>query len=442
MQVSTHEGLARRLSRDFRRTLPGQTLMAGARAPNHERRWPKPHHANRRIRALLVTCVRQARRDYMAGRRHEAAFQLGVASHFALDIMVPHKPPRKTHAVCESRFAQVDRDLHYYREVQKGLADGRQAERAAALLFRAASAEPIDFEHRLQVAYLCMQRLAAAVTEEAEPLEIVNRSTEAFVRLATDLENQLSEYRALVQEAFEQGLRGSWDWENADGPDRRLERAGRQIVGAYEVLRADGGVPALHTAVLNKLCLWRFGRRILAQLDELLRWKRGSRHLAGRLQSIKRQYERSAALIRDRANHWDWFSAEWDFWQEKGGLGVKYIMIQAKRARSRPVAEEEEQFRKKCAEALPDQWAGTKRDRLGRHYAGNARARIRLYAVPALVFLAVLVVLWGLGSLSPIQAGLIGAAGTATYLLYARRTLRNLEQLSMHASPVAETVET
>ena len=430
MLVTTHESLARRICRDVGPRLPAQSLIAGARAPAHERRWPRPHHKNARVQNAIITCTKQARQEYMANRRHEAAFQLGVVSHFALDIMVPHRAPSKAHAVCESRFAQVDRNLRYRRERHTGLADGRHAERAIALLFRASRETPVDFEHRLEAAYLCMQRLAAAVTEEAEPIQIVNQSTEAFVRLATDLEMQLARYRALVEQAFDTRLHGSWDWEALTGDDGWLDRLSREVVGVNELLRAQDEVPALHTAALNQLCLWRFRHRLLRELAELLRWQRGSRHLRGRCQSIKRQYDRAAAVIEHRANHWNWFNAEWDFWQEKGGLGVKYIMMQATRTRTRPVTAEQEDYRDKCVRCLPARWRGTRRDRLGALLTGNTRLKVRLHTIPVLAFLALLAVLWGVDLLNLVQAGLIGAAGAGAHLLCARRTFRNLERLS------------
>jgi len=417
------------LSRDIGRKLSAQSLMAGARAPGYERRWPSPHHGNRRVHSTIVNCVRQARQDYLHGRYHEAAFQLGVASHFALDIMVPHRAPSKEHAVCESRFAQVDHNMHYYREEKKTLADGRLAERSIGLLIRTSHSQPIDFQHRLQVAYLCMQRVIFAVTEEAEPLEIVNQSTEAFVRLASDLEEQLMHYRELVEGAFGQRLSGSWNWELPDAKETRLDVLCRNEVAVHDLLRANGCMPLPHTMLMNRLALWRFRRKLLADLDDMLRWKRGSRHLRGRCASIARRYKRAAARIQERANHWNWFNAEWDFWSQKGELGLKYILLQARRTRQRPVAEEERSYRRECMQAFQRSWSASWRDRIDRFFQGNWRAKVRLYAIPNVVLAGLMVCLVVSGVLSPTAGGAIGVLSAAGYLLYAHRALHSLRAL-------------
>ncbi|MHC4592531.1 MAG: hypothetical protein ACYS8L_07555, partial [Planctomycetota bacterium] len=117
MQVALHELSAERIGSRFGDKLPARALIDGAAAPSRDAKWPAPHHLNRRAAAIIAKFVKTARTDYIAQRYHDAAFRLGLATHYALDDLVPYREGSREHAQCEGRFAQIDHDIHYSEDV-------------------------------------------------------------------------------------------------------------------------------------------------------------------------------------------------------------------------------------------------------------------------------------------------------------------------------------
>lgn len=362
MQVTTHENFAKRIGAYLGEVLPTQALISGAVAPNRDRTWPRPHHLYRRVASTIAQCVRTARKDYVAKRVNEAAFHLGVATHYALDNLVPYPTGTRDHAACEGRFAELDRHIEYPDHVKKGLADGRSAERAVGQLVRLASVRPLNFEQRLQQAHLCLLRLACAVAEEPEPLELVNELADAFVELTSQLEIELARYRKLVEAAFAQHLHGSWDWGGSAEAGSAIDRLCRKAVGTYEVRRSRGETPGSWTDLLREFGLWRFRRRLLAALEDVLHEQGGSGHFRRQFRTIAGNYNRTFSVIQARCSHWRWFDVGWDFWEEKSGLALKWMLRQAREARLGLVEAEEQEFRKKCAAELLRERQETGRD--------------------------------------------------------------------------------
>ncbi|MHC5034780.1 MAG: hypothetical protein ACYTFZ_07060 [Planctomycetota bacterium] len=348
MQVALHGLFAERLSRRFGDKLPARALVDGAAAPNRDTKWPAPHHLNRRAAAIIAKFAKTARTDYMAQQYHNAAFRLGLAMHYALDNLVPYADGSREHAQCEGRFSQIDHDIHYLEDVEVDLGDGRLAERCVRQLARLAAARPLNFQERLSGAHVSFLQLAAAITEDAEPLKIVEKLAEAFVEFALQMEAELKDHRELVQAASRGDLRRSWDWEDPAGGLTNIGRRARQVVGACEALASRGETPSRRKQRTASVCLWRFRHILRARLEDLL-GERGMRHLRGRCKALGDQYIRAVAAAKKRANHWNWFDIRWHFWEEKRVVAPEYILGQAAQAQQRALQLEEDEFRRKCA---------------------------------------------------------------------------------------------
>jgi hypothetical protein len=215
-------------------------------------------------------------------------------------------------------------------------------------LARLAGARPLNFEERLSGAHVSFLQLAAAVTEDAEPLKIVEKLAETFVEFALQMEAELSDYRELVQAASCGDLRRSWDWDGPADERTKIGRRARQVVGACEALASRGEAPSPRKQRTAKACLWRFRRTLCARLEDLLA-ERGMRHLRERCRASGDQYSRAVASAKERATHWNWFDIRWHFWEEKRVLAPEYILGQAAQAQQRALQLEEDEFRKKCA---------------------------------------------------------------------------------------------
>jgi hypothetical protein len=330
MQVATHEEFARRLTDCLRRRLQSDSLLTGAVAPDRSPRWPRQHHENPRASDIVTRCVRTARKDFLEGRFDSAAFQLGVASHYALDNMVPHAPPSRDHTLCESRFAEIDKDLEYPDYVQVELGDGRAAERAIRELAWMATTTPLNFEQRLTVAYACLLRIRYAVTEDPEPLEIIQELADAFVDLTSDAESRLQRYRGQAEAAVAELQQGegtpSLGFLNAVcGP--ALRRCARG--------RAAGRQPGGVAAALGGLGLNRIRARLRAALEERLGPGENAQQLDLHVRSKADEYRQAIAGIRQRRMYWGWFNVQWGFWLEKGPLAVKFVRSEVGKAQGR-----------------------------------------------------------------------------------------------------------
>lgn len=349
MQVATHEQFARRLSACLRHRLTSNSMISGAVAPNRSAQWPRPHHQNRRTPDIIARCARTARKDFIEGRHDSAAFHLGVASHYALDNLVPHCPPAREHTLCESRFAQIDRDVRYPGEVQAELGDGRAAERAIRELIWVADGTPLNFEQRLEVAHTCLLRLGYAVTEDPEPLDVIQELADAFVALTSAVEVDMQRYRERAEQAFARA-RPPDGQAAEDAPSLGLlGRLCRPAVGRCARMRADGLEPAGLRAALARLGLWRLRSRLRSALEDALGPEENARQLEQRARQAAAQHTQVVEAIRQRRMYWDWFDVHWDFWLEKGPLAVKLALFEARKTQERLTAPRVEAFCAACA---------------------------------------------------------------------------------------------
>jgi hypothetical protein len=378
-----------------------------------------------------------ARAEFLEGRHQDAAFHVGLMSHYALDNLVPHSTGARDHTYCESRFAETDREMQYPRHIETSVADGRLAERSVRQLVRLAATRPLNFEGRLEGAYVSLVRLARAVAEESEPLGIITQLAETFVEFANGLEAELKDYRRRVRTAFAQALDHFWDWEPQSSAGGGPAQVARRAVGVCELLRARGVAPAPHTGLLGRFALWGFRGRLLGGLEKQL-GAQGTRHLRRKCKALARAYRQGVSAVGQRRRHWDWFQIDWGFWDEKGKRALVWVLTNARRTRERAVGGQETQFRKRCAAEAVRWWPGTRRDRLARRCASDLRPAASLYAGGMLAAPIAACALWAAGALPLVAAVPVAAAGALAGVLYARRVLRAMIALSACARAADE----
>jgi hypothetical protein len=350
MQVATHEEFARRLNESLRERLKSDSLVSGAVAPNRSPRFAQPHHQNRRVADIIAQSARTARKAFIEGRHDTAAFHFGVASHYALDNMVPHPPPGQDHTLCESRFADIDKEIEYPSVVQAGLGDGRAAERAINEMVWVATTTPLNFEQRLKVAHTCLLRLGYAVTEDPEPLDVIQELADAFVGLASETEAGLQRYRehaeaAAARLATEDGMPG-------------LGLLGRLCMPAIRRnvrTRDDDRAPGAMSAALGRFGLRRFRRKLRAALEDGLGPQENARQLELRTRETADRYREVVTAVRERRMYWDWFNVNWGFWLEKGPLTLKLVRSEVRKAQDRLMHPAVEAFCTACAEQTAPQ---------------------------------------------------------------------------------------
>jgi hypothetical protein len=425
-----HESFARRIGECLEGRLPVQALLSGAVAPNRDSGWPHLHHGNRQVTAIITKAVRTARSEYLAGEPHRAAFQLGVASHYGLDNLVPRAEPAKEHAEMEARFDHADHNMAYPTEVPTEVADGRLAERSINQLVRVATVQPVNAEQRLAQAYPCLVRIAAAIAEEAEPAGVMEGLAEAFVAFNSRLEGLLARYRKAVQKAFAQQLRAS---------GRKAEGLGawrRRAVGLRELLRAGNARPAWHTALADALARRRFRSRLLTELDRTIGAWQDWRVLQQEFRRQARDYEESMRAVERRRGYWDWFPIRWHFWRDKGREALADALDELHEIRAKPVREEEARLRKASARKVLQGWNESGRARLARLCEGSLAAKAMVCAVPGLILLAVGAAL-GLTTAVPLAgalviAGLLGLL-TAPYVAWMLHNAQAVHRIASRA---------
>ncbi|KPK62528.1 MAG: hypothetical protein AMK73_05980 [Planctomycetes bacterium SM23_32] len=428
MQIGMHEDFARRIGENLDGTLPIQALVSGAVAPNRESGWPQLHHANRQVRAIIAKCVRTARQDYLEGEPHRAAFQLGVASHYGLDNLVPYPEGAKEHAELESRFAHADHNLDYPAEVPKEVGDGRLAERSVSQLVRAATVQPVDVERRLEQAYVCLMRLAFAVTEQREPAEIIEGLADTFVGFNAQIESRLRHYRKLVQKAYAQRLHRIWDWTDARSAGT-FGRASRWAVGTSAILRGRHAHCAPHIALRTWLARSRFRRSLLSALDRMLGAAESQAALQREFKALARDYQDAVSSVQRRREHWDWFQIRWTFWHEKGRAALQKALDDLAQVRAKPLDEEEAEFRKACVADVIRHWTRAWQGRLAQHCAARPWLKAALCAAPGIFLAALGAALKSAGALSGAAAAATGGAGVLVGVPYACWALSNLQEV-------------
>ncbi len=420
MLIETHENLATRIHAFAGEMLALQSLMAGSIAPNRDATWPAPHHLNRRSASIIIDSVKLARRDYLAGRSHDAAFHLGAASHYVLDAMVPVRGPSREHAAYESRFSKTDRHMDYQAEMKVSLADGRLAEHAVNQALRIATVTPISIEQRLEAANLCMLRLAAAVMTEREPMVIIDRLADAFVQLSLRHEELLAPYREAMRAALDDRTPENWD---AACP--ALGPGARRAVGIYTTLQQHRETPALHARLLGHHHLQQFRKPRLALLERLVPAHDDGPMVLRECRAVSREYEKAVRGIRERRSHWDWFEVQWEFWEEKGGLALEWMANEVREAREGPLVAAEADFKRNCTAELKAQWAGTTWDRMAQFCEGRPAAQLLVYAVPLAALGALLAAFVTTVGLPVLAAAVTGIIAAVVYVPCIRRILHN-----------------
>ncbi len=430
MQVATHESFARRMAAHVGERMPADALVEGALAPAHGNGWPQRHHVSQAAARALTRCVRKARRHYLVREYRQAAYELGVAAHYALDSLVPYADQSQEHSAYESELARLDRDLAYTCDLESDVADGRLAERAIAQIDRLSATSPGNKERRLLGANEALLRLAAAVAEEREPMGLIGPLADSLVSVASRVGAWIFRYRRHAEPVFQREVAGCWDWRGDGEPRLRTGRPLRRAVAVYEVLRSRRHVPPLHVALLRRLCVGRLRRAMLRLLDRALGPEADPLQMRGRVKEAMDACVQTVRRIRKRRSHWDWFEVRWDYWLSKGRQVRRQALRALRECREAPARRELREFAKACIAELLEEWPDSRLDRPGRLYRESPGAKAVPYALPPIGLMALGGVAWAAGALPLWAAALSAGAAAGAYLLYARRVVGGLEVLS------------
>lgn len=440
MENATHERFAARVNDHLPTPLPGVPLARGATDPNNDPQWPTPHHLSQRNAAsAMQRSARQARQEFLDGNRVQAAYQFGVTTHYALDVMVPYGENDPQHAYFEGEFDAADQRLDYGTETPAGLADAQVVQRAIRRIVAASSKRPVDREQRLRTAYANLLRIGVAITQPACPKRLQGHCRKAYNELVENLQPELQRYQQVLRSAVLEGL-------EEVSPDGK-PLAGdlwRRITARHEALRRQGRNPALHLRLATLMARRRFRARAGRAIDEAFQSQEHHHTFAAECAGLRRQYEERIAAIADHYETWDWFRVPWDDWTEKGEKACAVVFEKADDLREELIEVETIRFRQECIDQFEEHWRGSLSHRLALYLRSHRWARVLLPLLPGLVLTPVFLLLWRGGVASPLVAGIVLAPVAAAVGLYTEMVLRDLRALSSyvgsegHAPPATE----
>ncbi|MFO7957559.1 MAG: zinc dependent phospholipase C family protein [Candidatus Brocadiia bacterium] len=435
MENATHERFAARVNDHMPAPLPGVPLVRGATDPNNDPQWPTPHHMSQRNAAsAMQRSARQARQEFLDGNRVQAAYQFGVTTHYALDVMVPYGEDDPQHAYFEGEFDAADQRLDYGTETPAGLADAQVVQRAIRRIVAASSRRPVDRERRLRAAYANLLRIGVAITQPACPKRLQRHCRKAYNELVENLQPELQRYQDVLRSAVLEGL-------EEVSPDGKplTGNLWRRVMARHEALCGQGRSPALHLRLATLMAHRRFRATAGRAIDDAFQSEGHHATFAAECAALRRQYEERIESIAEHYETWDWFRVPWDEWEEKGEKACEVVFQKAADLREQLIEVETVRFRDECLDQFEEHWRGSLSHRLTLHLRSHRWARVLLPLLPALVLIPVFLLLWWGGAASPLAAGIVLALVAAALGLYIGVVVRDLQVLTGYAESAAPT---
>jgi len=428
MENDTHERFAARVNDHLPNALPSLPLMRGATDPNNDPQWPTPHHLSQRNAAsAMQRSARQARREFLEGNRVQAAYQFGVTTHYALDVMVPYGENDPHHAYCEGEFDAADQRMDYTAETPAGLADAQVVQRAIQRIVAASSRRPFNREQRLQAAYTNLLRIGLAITQDPSPERLQRHCRKAYNELVKKLQPELKRYQEVLRAAVLEGL----EEVSPDGKPLTSD-LWRRVTAKHEALRRQGREPALHLRLTALIARRRFQARAVSVVDHAFQSRGHHATFAAACAGLRRQYEERIDAIANHYEMWDWFRVPWDDWVEKGEKAYAVLFEKAADLRQELVEVETVRFREECLGQFEHYWRGSLPHRLALYLRPRIWARVLLPLFPALVLAPVLLLLWLNGTVSGLTGAIVLVVATATLGIYIETMVHDLQALADH----------
>jgi hypothetical protein len=424
MQNELHESFAQSVNELLADPLPAEPLRAGATAPNRGSQWLRPHHMNHRAACQVVErCTRDARACFLRGDRDAAAFQLGAATHYALDMLVPCPEEDANHAFHEGRFADTHPRIQYARIPPDRVADGRLVQHSIDRLLEVAEHGSPDYQARLREAHAQLQSIGRAIAADPVPEELSERADAASRDFARALGSQYEQYHAIVHKAVMEGLQRL----SPGNPIRSGFWCG--VIAQEDVFRVCREPGPLRLRVLALLGKRAFIRKAL-----------GALRLSFQAAGHQSDFERECRLLADRFAHrldgladryqeWDWFAAPWDRWRGRADRALQKVFTDAEALRGQLARLEEERLTQECLDHFRERWPTSLSGRLAALMNRRPAAAIALWLAPTAAGCTGVHLLWRAGYLPSAPAAGAAVAIAVAFAVYVYRMSHNLRTL-------------